>query len=99
MGSFEHLSLTNLPLPAQLQIIIAGLIAKPTNARAANFLPADVLAILLIQTTWVTMAFQQSDDAQHGTAGSNILQTDSEMTHQEMGISTNAATYQSEQGL
>ena len=88
MGSFEHLSLTNLPLPAQLQIIVAGLIAKPTNARAANFLPADVLAILLIETTWVTMAFQ-IDDAQHGTAGSNIQTDDSEMPHQEMGISTN----------
>jgi hypothetical protein len=48
--------LTNL-LAAQLQIIVAGLIAEPTNARAANFLPADVLAILLIKTTWVTMAF------------------------------------------
>ena len=50
--------MTNL-LAAQLQIIVAGLIAEPTNARAANFLPADVLAILLIKTTWVTMAFPE----------------------------------------
>jgi len=52
--------LTNL-LAAQLQIIVAGLIAEPTNARAANFLPADVLAILLIKTTWVTHQTDESE--------------------------------------